>query len=38
MALWGMFIVDEKSSYNSCLVALKQQFVLQKLNEKWRRK
>lgn len=37
MALWWVFIDDEKSSYSSCLVALKQQNLLKDLNEKWQK-
>jgi adenylate cyclase len=35
MALWWVFVNDEKSSYLASLVALQQQKLLKELNKKW---
>jgi adenylate cyclase len=35
MALWWVFIDDNKSSYYACSVSLKQQILLNELNKKW---
>lgn len=37
MALWWVFIPDEKSSYSAIIVALRQQLLLKELNKKWQK-
>jgi len=38
MALWGVFTPYDRSSYNACYSALKQQEKLLELNKIWSKK